>query len=63
MRRGEANQFARLAGSLMIKQDAGIYLGMGKTTTLGVFWSTSCLPGLLEGNKRSVRARMNFCDA
>lgn len=63
MDRGEANQFARLAGSLMIKQDAGKDLGMGKTIPLGVFLSTSCLPGLLEGNKRSVRARMNFCEA
>ena len=57
--RGEA----RLTGSLMIKWDAGIYLEMGRNTTQGVFLSTSCFPGLLEGSRTLVVARMKFCEA
>lgn len=54
---------ARLTGSLMVKQDAGMHLGVGRCTTQGVFLSTNCLPGLLEGSRKSVRTRLKFWEA
>ena len=64
MHRGDADQFAKLTGSLMTKRDAGIYLVMGRTPpTLGMFSRTNSFSRMLEGSRRSVRARMKFFEA